>query len=376
MKLPNWFSGLVRVAMGAFLMTLARTEVMAQLPAEALLSTLPVDSTARLEFRLGVVGYAKNNEYFNPHVEGYTLWGTQLIPTLSYRISPKAVLVGGVFWRNDFGAAAKALPEPILTLKLSHDTWNYLFGTLEGNLNHQLVEPLYNFERYLLTPIENGLQINHLGRKLFFDFWISNPQNTLPGYDRQEHFWGGISSRNKVVQSGRVSLDLITQATVFHAGGQGIRSSLPVRTAVNAALGFRAEYWGRSTGFPLYRLEPYWISYLEQGRVKQDGRAWYLNASVQMRSLLIMLSYWQGSGYRSVYGGDLYGSDSRSVVTPSFFEKSRNWVMLRFSKTLNLGNGLSLTARLEPMYDLTRSKFEHSEGIYLTYHLREKLGKK
>ncbi|TDB65218.1 hypothetical protein [Arundinibacter roseus] len=334
---------------------------------------LSLDSTRRLDVQVDMLGFVKNNEYFNSHQDGYTLWGTQLSPAFVYRISPAILLKGGVFWRNDFGETSRPVLQPLLTFKLSHSNWNFLFGTLEGNLSHRLPEPLYNFERGLTSPIENGLQINYVSPASFFDFWISYPQNTLPGYVRQEHFWGGLSAQIPLVKYTAWEFLVLPHVTVFHAGGQGIRTNLPVRTTTQGAIGFRCRRFFSSPLFSSLDLEPYLLGNLDGTTTHRNGQAFYINSSLKTRWVDLMLSYWNGTRYRSDYGGDLFISDSRRLNSPSFWQPHRNWLMLRFSKTVELGGGLSLTARLEPTLDLQTRKIEHSEGIYLHYTLKENL---
>lgn len=333
-------------------------------------AAITLDSSQKLGLEIPLTGFVKNNEYFNELREGYTLWGVQFSPALVYRVSDKVLLRGGMFWRNDFGEDRLNKPQVTFTLKYSDKSWNYLFGTIEGNLNHRLVEPLYNFERYLLTPVENGLQINHRGKKHFFDFWITYPQNTLPGYTRQEHFWGGISSSLKLIDKERFQINAIGQATVFHAGGQSISAGLPVTTAFQTALGVKSAMefgsWVRSISF-----EPYWLYSSVSPEI--GGNAVYLNAAIDTRAVKLMISYWNGHRFDNMYGGDLFVSTSRNTAHPESYEANREWLMLRLIKEIDLGGGLRFSGRFEPYLNLATAEVEHSEAIYLTYTLKEKL---
>lgn len=342
----------------------------AQLDNIAMESTIKLDSSQKLGIEIPLTGFVKNNEYFNELREGYTLWGVQISPGLVYRVSDKVLLRGGMFWRNDFGEDKLNKPQVTFTLKYSDKSWNYLFGTIEGSLNHRLVEPLYNFERYLLAPVENGLQVNHRSKKHFFDFWITYPQNTLPGYTRQEHFWGGISSSLQIVGKDRFKINTLAQATVFHAGGQSISAGLPVTTALHTALGVKSTLefggWVRSVSF-----QPYWL--YSSTSSSDNGNAVYLNASIDTRAVRLMVSYWNGHRFDNEYGGDLFVSTSRNTLHPEVYQANREWLMVRLIKEIDLGNGLRFSGRFEPYFNFTTGEVEHSEGIYLTYILREKL---
>jgi hypothetical protein len=143
----------------------------------------------------------------------------------------------------------------------------------------------------LLTPVENGLQINHRSKKHFFDFWITYPQNTLPGYTRQEHFWGGLSSTSQIVNAENFAIRSVAQATVFHAGGQSISSGLPVTTSLHAALGIKSE-WQPDKWVKRVLLDPYWL--YSSTEPDLQGNAVYLNMTVDTRVLKLMVSYWNG----------------------------------------------------------------------------------
>lgn len=343
----------------------------AQLANQTLEQRFWFDSTQKLTFRIHSLGFVRNNEYFSPIADGYTLFGYQLNPRIAYRSAPNVVLEAGVFFQKDFGQDRITQLAPTATVKFSHRNWNYLFGTLEGSVSHRLIEPLYNIERLLRQRIENGLQINHLTDRLFFDFWISYLQNTLPGYTRQEHFWGGISAEPQLGKRSRKSgwaLSIPVQLTVFHAGGQNINSALPVRTAVNAA-GSLSLTWrnGADHFFRSARLDPYFVGYTENAAKPYSGGAFYPNLTFHLKPLTVLFSYWNGNHYRAELGGDLYQSYTRRYNSTDQ-EPHRKLLIVRFLKDIKITDGLGVTVRFEPHYDFVNHLFEHSEGIYVWFN--------
>ncbi|GAB3917293.1 hypothetical protein [Larkinella terrae] len=329
-----------------------------------------LDSNQKLSFRFACLGFAKNNEFFGPIADGYTLFGYQLNPRLAYQPAPHVVLEAGVYFKSDFGQERITQIAPTFTVKIRHKNWNYLFGTLEGSIHHRLVEPLYNFERLLQQRIENGLQINHQTDQTFFDFWVSYPKNTLPGYTRQEQFWGGVSFEqrigNRKTETGW-HLSIPLQLTVFHAGGQNIVSPLPVRTALNAA-GSLSLTWQNPANsfFRSARLDTYVVGYSENAQKKYTGGGFYPNLTLNLRPVTVLVSYWNGNNYRAEYGGDLYQSYTRRFNSV-YQEANRQLLILRFLKNIPITDGFSVTARFEPHYDMNNGKFEHSEGVYINF---------
>jgi hypothetical protein len=326
-----------------------------------------LDSTQKLSFRFTGLGFVRNNEFFGPIADGYTLFGYQLNPRIAYQPAPNVVLEAGVFFRSDFGQERITQIAPTFTVKFRHHNWNYLFGTLEGSVSHNLIEPLYNFERLLQQRIENGLQINHQTDRTFFDGWISYLQNTRPGYTRQEQFWGGISAEFSLLYSPDFRLSVPLQFTVFHAGGQNINSPLPVRTALNTAGSLRLTWQNAASGFlRSARLDTYVVGYSENAEKSYSGGAFYPNLTLQLKPLTVLVSYWRGNAYRAELGGDLYQSETRRYNS-NYEERNRQLLMLRFLKDISIAHGLSVTVRFEPHYDFGNGKFEHSEGVYINF---------
>lgn len=344
--------------------------ISAQPDNRAFVQRFQLDSAKKVSFRFTSQTFVKNNEFFGPIADGYTLFGYQLNPRIAYQPAPNVVLEAGVYFKSDFGQERISQIAPTFTVKFRHKNWNYLFGTLEGAVSHQLIEPLYNFERLLQHRIENGLQINHQTDRMFFDFWISYPRNTLPGYTRQEQFWGGVSVEpvigSRETKTGW-SLSIPVQLTVFHAGGQNIISPLPVRTALNVAGSLSVTWQNTTPGFfRAARLDTYAVGYSENADKKYKGGGFYPNLTVHLRPVTVLVSYWQGSHYRAEFGGDLYQSYTRRF-NRIYQEPNRKLLIVRFLKDIPVTEGLSVTARFEPHYDLGNGKFEHSEGVYINF---------
>ena len=88
----------------------------------------------------------KDNEYFGPIADGYTLFGTQINPQLGYKISRYLSLEAGVFLMKDFGNKNFTTIAPTYSLRYCKNNFKMIFGNLNGSINHNLIEPLYNFE--------------------------------------------------------------------------------------------------------------------------------------------------------------------------------------------------------------------------------------
>ena len=132
----------------------------------------PDSSAGDLRLSLNSFTFFKDNEYFNKIVDGYTLFGTQLNPQLVYYPAKNLRLEAGVFLWKDFGNPQLQQVRPTYRATWTKDKHQFILGNIRAHLNHNYIEPLLNFERVMLNPLEEGLQYRYLGNRLFLDFWV------------------------------------------------------------------------------------------------------------------------------------------------------------------------------------------------------------
>jgi hypothetical protein len=351
-----------------------------QLNNRTLMQTMPVKPENAKEIRFGLYafGFSKNNEYFNKIADGYTLFGYHLNPKLIYKPAPSVRVDAGVFMWKDFGSSGYQDIAPTFSAKILKDNWSLTFGTLEGNLNHGYIEPLYDFERVINNRLENGLQYKLQSHTVDVDAWIDWANMLYRGEDDQEVVNGGArTSITLLEQVGRgtladsVWLKLPMQFTAQHKGGQIDASDLPLLTVVNLAVGLELEK--KYTRKVLHRL--YTKNYLlgfkdfsnEFRLPYTEGHGVYLNIGADTKYQDVMLSYWKGKGYITELGGKLYQSASTTFKHPDYLEKDRELIIVRLMKDIEILDNLHLTLRLEPMIDLHEPKLEFSNSLYLTF---------
>jgi hypothetical protein len=111
-----------------------------------------------LRISLNAFTFFKDNEYFNDIVAGYTLSGTQLNPQLVYYPTKELRLEAGVFLWKDFGNPTLQQVRPTYRATWTHGSSQFIFGNIKANLSHGYIEPLLDFERVILKPLEEGVQ--------------------------------------------------------------------------------------------------------------------------------------------------------------------------------------------------------------------------
>jgi hypothetical protein len=350
-----------------------------QLNNEALQYKMPVKPENANDLRIGLhaFGFSKNNEYFNKIADGYTLFGYHLMPRLSYYPSGSVRIdVGGFFWK-DFGSSGYQDIQPTFTVKLQRENWAFLFGTLEGNLSHNYIEPLYDFERVINDRLENGLQFLVNTHRLKLDAWIDWSKMIYRADPDREEVAGGVSSalhlwrRPGNAAGDTLRLSVPVQFTAQHKGGQIDNSDLPLLTVVNAAVGVELERELPNRFLHRVYTKNYLLGYNDFSNEVLSpfvsGGAVYLNVGADTKYQDVMLSYWQGDGYISELGGKLFQSASSTYKNPDYVQEDRQLLILRLMKDIELLEDLNLTLRLEPVLDLDNPKLEFSNALYLTF---------
>ncbi|MFC5269110.1 hypothetical protein [Adhaeribacter terreus] len=357
-----------------------------------------------LELNIKTLGFFKDNEYFNKIADGYTLFGYQLNPSLQYYASEKIRIEAGALLLKDFGNNKYKLIQPTFTATFSTGNHTVLFGTLYGNLNFGYIEPLWDFERQLTKPVQNGIQYIYKGRKLDLQTWVDWQVMQYEFDTKQEEIAGGFISNINLLEKQNILTDVVAdgviisqrnqikkisipiQFTAKHKGGQIDINDRPLTTIFNGAIGIEAskslsdetsgifseKYNQRKPFLKSLYTKNYFVAYNDHSFTHQlpfqSGSGIYLNAGADTRWANFMLSYWHGNGYISEFGGKLYQSASTTVHNPTYVEKKRDLLMLRVMKDWNAGDGLTFTGRLEPFYDFTTNSTEFSAGLYLNFN--------
>ncbi|MEM9983204.1 MAG: hypothetical protein AAF734_11970, partial [Bacteroidota bacterium] len=329
-------------------------QVFSQLNNQAFEWPISVDSNqiGRIRFQLGYLGYLKNNEYFDGIADGYTLFGQQLQPKVTYQPSPHLLIEAGLFMRQDFGESTFAETEPIFTLKYQKKHFRLVFGTLEGNLQHRLIEPLYDFERVIDDRIEQGIQFLYKSERFRADVWTNWRRTIQRNRNEQEEIEGAWYLHYLMNPKSRFQSKLILQSSLLHRGEQSSQSNLPIYTTQNHALGFQTRLVNTNVRFLKgLSMEHYVLLFTvdSDSLTFSQGTGLYLNGTIHTKWGDWMTSYWRGNDFINLLGGDLYSSEARMGGT---IEPQRNLLIFRWLKDFELIPRCYLTARAEPYYDL------------------------
>ncbi|MDB5235315.1 MAG: hypothetical protein JWR44_2308 [Hymenobacter sp.] len=346
-------------------------------------TTYTLAQTARrgdVRVSLNAFVFFKDNEYFNKIVDGYTLYGTQLNPQLVYYLTKDLRLEGGVFLWKDFGNPMLQQVRPTFRATWTRGKQQMIFGNIRPNLAHNYIEPMFNFERVMLNPLEEGIQVRYQGTRLFVDQWVDWQRQQYRYSNYQEEVAGGVSSSYRISPDGsRWHVAIPFQFTAIHNGGQIDTLDRPLKTAFNEALGLEARYSVAGPTVQAVRFNGYVLGFQDYSFTAGQfpykyGTGFYLNGTLETSLVDVMVSYWQGSRFISPLGGDLYQSASRTVSNPGFLDPQRKIIMLRLLRDFRIADGAALTARVEPLFDLNAKLLDYSFGMYLNVRTEWLLG--
>ena len=342
--------------------------------------TIQPDSNAgQLRLSLNSFTFFKDNEYFNKIVDGYTLFGTQLNPQLAYYPTNNLRLEAGVFLWKDFGNPVLQQVRPTYRATWTTGHHQFILGNIRANLNHNYIEPLFNFERVMLNPLEEGLQYRYLGKRLFLDFWVDWQRQQYRYSNYQEEIAGGLSSSYSLTRpESAIQVALPFQFTAIHRGGQIDTLDKPLQTLFNEAVGIEARMMLGNRHRAL-RFNGYVLGFQDNSPTQGQnpfkyGRGLYLNTTLETRYADVMLSYWQGSRFIAPLGGDLFQSASRTVSNPDYLDRQRKILLVRLLRDFRIADAAALTVRVEPLYDFNAQLLDFSFGVYLNFRQEWLLG--
>jgi hypothetical protein len=356
----------------------------AQLNNKAIFNRIrPVDSIDKeLHFNFYNFNYVRNYEYNNKFHDGYTLYGTQLEPQLVYYASPNLAITAGAYLRKDFGNERGLYDaKPLFSLKYHKRDLTLVFGSLEGNIQHNYIEPLYDYERKITTPIEYGTQLLIDKDKYKLDAWIAWQKMIYKADPAKEEIVGGLNADVKIAGNDEWRFSLPLQFLAYHQGGQiDLLKDIPLTTLFNGATGFKLKKNIRDKVKDVF-TENYIAVYKDfsptKVRAYQGGFGLWLNAGVNTKWGSLVGTYWQGNNFITIKGMPLYQSVSENLYDAGFTKSKRSVLSVRYLYQKELLPNLYLDVRFEPSFDLATkaSQLQFNHSFFLTYKQDFKLFK-
>ena len=328
--------------------------------------------TNKLYFQIDNINFIKNNEYFGDIVRGYTLLGLNITPKVTYSPNSKIKLSAGVNLLSYYSREDNSEVSILLSFQYKLlPKLDFILGNIYGTVNHKLIDPLFDFERYLDKNIENGIQFLWDSEKVFADLWLDWEQQIFYGDPFQERFNVGLSSNFVLFKNNNHQLFVPFQNLVRHEGGQ-INSDRATRlkTIYNNALGLSYKKSFRNKYINNLTVSSYWVNYRDLSPTKQqmflDGMGNYSTVELYNKTIDLLVGYWYGEQFIAPIGNPIYESYSRTNIFVE--EPMRQIITSKINYHKDIYKGINLGFRFDSYYDLGQSNFEYAWAIIVTFN--------
>jgi hypothetical protein len=333
---------------------------------------LQPEDSGKLSLSIDNLNYLRNYEYFGDIPLSYTLLGYQFIPQLKYQVNEYFLLKGGIFLRREFGRPGFETIAPVFTAKYQKKGLSLIMGLLEGSANHRFIEPIYNIESIISDRIEQGVQIKLDKKKFWMDWYIDWEKAIKLNDPFREELTSGISTRTKIVDKPKFTMEVPLQAMVAHKGGQISNSPVNVESLLNAAAGLSFQFKPTNGSFiQSINTEHYLVYYKNLSGTKQrlynEGNGWLSSLTFKSgKNFDLDLRYWKGREFFGPRGQPLYSSISEKIA--GYGEKDRELIFLTLIYDKPLFNNVSIDLRLEPYYDLRNEFLEYAYSAFIRFN--------
>lgn len=337
---------------------------------------IPADSE-KLSFTLYNLNYVNDTEWFGNIPLSGTLFGYQIIPELEYQISPKLLIKGGIYLQKEFGRPNYTTVDPTFTIKYKIKHASFLMGTLEGNDNHQFIEPIYDYKWIINERLENGFQFKVDTKPYTQDFFINWRVAIHPGDPFKEQFDIGYSGKVNLLNRGPLSFSIPIQLLYSHAGGQYDSVSTPLTSLVNSTIGGSLIYKVNHKLLKRIVFENNYVNYKDISFTKvqpfSEGNAFLSHLLFDFKNVGIDFRYWNSEGYIAPRGMALFQAVSQKY--PGLIEKHRELLIVSFIYDREIFKNVNFDFRILPYKDFVEhissgTGLEYSYEMYIKYQFK------
>ncbi|MFC2104086.1 hypothetical protein ACFLS4_01880 [Bacteroidota bacterium] len=319
--------------------------------------------------------FIKNNEYFGSIVEGYTLLGFNITPRFVYFPNTKIKLSVGGNFLSYYGRENEAEASLLLSFQYKiHPNLDFILGNIYGTVNHKLIDPLFDFERYLSNNVENGIQFIWNSDRIFTDLWLDWEQQILRGDPFQEMFNVGLSSEFIILnKEDRYKISIPFQNLIRHEGGQiNSNNDEPLTTIFNNATGVSFSKSLNNKLIHKLDITSYLVNYQDLSPNKRqtyiDGNASYTYLELKNSNFDFSVGYWYGKQYVAPIGNPIFEAYSRTKFYVE--EPIRQLAIGKLNYQKDVFAGINLGVRVESFYDILGNNIEYTWAIMVVFRER------
>jgi hypothetical protein len=331
---------------------------------------LPADSQ-KLMFHIENKNFLKNNEYFNQLNEGYTLIGFVAKPTLVYHPGATTRLETGISLLKYDGRDGFSNVEPLLRFQYQPVSYfQVVMGAIYGGANHGLIEPIYQWERDLMYPVENGLQFLFNADRIKADIWLQWVNFIFRNDPFQEQLRVGSSISWKLLPGEHdFNVYLPFQSLIEHHGGQSLSVDLPMQTIANFATGVKTSWQTGGHLFKQCNFDFWYIGYNDLSPQKlqayKRGFSLYPKTEIIVKSFMLQAGYYHGDHFLTSIGEPLFCS--ATIPYNGYYTGVQNLVTAKIAYQKKIEKGISLAAYFEAYTNTGLQHTDYTYGIHLLF---------
>ncbi|MDD4149898.1 MAG: hypothetical protein PHE33_07700 [Bacteroidales bacterium] len=332
--------------------------------------------TSKLFVEIDNTNFLKNNEYFNPFVEGYTLIGYWLKPQIKYNATKRLSFSAGFHAQKYSGVKGFSEFRPLFSLEFkTGEQSKLIFGNLTSTINHNISDYILADENYLTNNVESGLQFMHKSKRYFSDTWIDWRQFIFDGSPFPEIILFGTSNKISLINKNNQSiLELNLDGVASHVGGQINSSDDNVQTIMNSVSGLNYNMYPKSFLTKVSLFSHYYTS-LDQSPTKRlkyiYGYGVLSGVELSNEFVNLKLEHWYGDYYFTKFGNQMFSSFN--IEKPNYTEDQRAFINAhligKYEKIKNIKIGLGVNL----YYDLYNLRMDYSMGFYIKSNFKFKL---
>lgn len=323
-------------------------------------STETPEDKGKLILNLNASGFFHNNEFFGTDVEGYTLTGNYIQPSLSYIIADNLKIGAGIHLLKYNGQ--EGFNQQIPLLNISYNPINnleILLGSFNGGDNFLLPEALYARELNFTGLVNNGARIKYESERISVRTWLDWEKFIEMGDPFREELSFGTHLEYSLLKNEKYELRIPLYLLANHKGGQINNNNQPVETITDLSTGLK------------YSLKPSWevldslsfeaLIFLESDiGSQQSGKAFYIGTEVRKSIISASAGYFHANTWESIHGNPLLFAGDFNT------ENNKNMVLLKAGIGKSISKKSSFSLRFEGYYDLGINKFQYIYGFYLS----------
>jgi hypothetical protein len=323
-------------------------------------------------YTMNQIVYDPGYGYLNPNIEGYTLIGNFIEPSILFYPSSKFNIKAGAHLLNYSGAGRFSQFRPVISSKLRFsDKTSLTLGSLDGCEQHQLFDPVFDQERIYNKNSENGIEFLTSSERLFSDTWLNWENFIFRGDTTREILTFGESFRYTTKKIRNLfDINIPVQFMIKHRGGQISNYSEHVETLINLAAGVGINFdlnggYSGKLGFDYIHLIFYDNSVDQVFSYKQGYSNWY-KLHYSYKALMVELAYWKSHNFYTPDGNLIYSSISgyagRSVLHDRSLFNTSLYLTLHPLKDLELFLGFDF------YYDLNAKVMYSAAALHLSFN--------